>query len=157
MSGGLVVREGRAVREGGVVEVRFPNTCGVPGAAGCAGCGGERRVPAGRLGLVGPLGDGERVEVAVPGPALTRLALVCFAVPLAALLAGAWIGDAVAGAAGASSALVTGLPGLLALAGALLLVARRGGALVRWLELRVRVVSRSACGPAGPQADQDTR
>ncbi|MEQ8857821.1 MAG: SoxR reducing system RseC family protein [Pseudomonadales bacterium] len=132
-----IIREGQVVERDGSAVVRFRAGCAGPGRCVCVP--GERDVALEVLGLDAAATAGQRVSVAVTSAALSRLALTLFALPLAALLAGAWLGRAVAaGSAGAAEVWPAGL-GLTALAGTLILVTRRSGALVRSLKVNARL------------------
>ncbi len=145
-----VVRQGQAVAAGKSMLVRFSGCCG-SGApcVGCGpalGCGPAREIAAERLGLPGRLQEGDAVELGLSGRALTRVAVVCFAVPLAALLAGALLGDAIAASTGSGGDAAGALLGFAGLAVALLMAARRGPELARSLEVQARVASTAGDG-----------
>jgi hypothetical protein len=79
------------------------------------------------------------VTLLVDGGALTRLAVLLFALPLAALLVVAWGGSILAVQVGLAPDLVAALMGLGALGLTFSLMARSGGALLRMLKIRARL------------------
>lgn len=93
----------------------------------------SREVAPARLGLAARVG--ERVTVAVPEAALTRVAALLFGLPLAALLGGAWIGAALS----AGSDVVSALVGVVSLGLTLWLVTCSSGALARTLTVAARL------------------
>jgi positive regulator of sigma E activity len=105
--------------------------------AGCGCCGAfqrDRQIPLSWLAAGGEPRVGESITVEVPSAALTRVAAVLFAVPLAALLAGAWLGR-LAGGAALGADLTSGIAGLICLGSSLLVVARYGAAMAGMLRL----------------------
>ncbi len=148
-----VVRQGRAVAGGGgAMTVRFSGSCGAGacgvGCGNALGCGPAREIAARRLDLPDRLQAGDVVELGLSGRGLTRVALIWFAVPLGALLAGALLGDAAA-AAGFGGEAASALLGFAGLTVALLMAARQGPELVRLLEVRARVAGIAGDGIGG--------
>lgn len=141
MGEGWIVREGRAVAGAEGVRVRFGADCGGAGAGGCVGCIRNRdmEVDGARLSVGRHLRGGERVELALARHSLTRVALACFALPLATLVAGAAAGQGLAMALSLPPDPLSATGGVAALATALGVTVRRGEALTRALELRARV------------------
>jgi hypothetical protein len=163
-----IKREGAIVEHGGVAVVEFRSTCSladssladnspivyrsaddrgaeragaeVP-ASGCGMCGAgsARRLPVILLDLDASARPGDRVSVRVGAAALNRIAAVCFAVPLAALLAGAAVGRLLPAGPVIDADVSSGLVGLGCLALAFVMVGRNGGALLRMLELDARL------------------
>ncbi len=82
--------------------------------------------------------DAEELTLEVSARALTRVALMVFAVPLAALLAGAWMGRAAADVVGTGADMTSGLAGLACLATASAVMAGNGSAMVGMLNIRAR-------------------
>jgi positive regulator of sigma E activity len=110
-------------------------------ATGCCGCGtfGQaRQIPVAWLEAAAEPRTGDWLTVEVSVAALTRAAVWVFAVPLAALLAGAWLGAKAAGAFGLGPDIVSGAVGLGCLALASAFVSCHGGAVVGTLKLRSR-------------------
>lgn len=146
-----VVRQGRVVAGGGgAVTVRFSGSCGAGacdvGCGNALGCGPAREIAARRLDLPDRLQAGDVVELGLSGRGLTRVAVVWFAMPLGALLAGALLGDSAAGFGGEAASALLGFAGL---AVALLMAARQGPELVRLLEVRARVAGIAGDGIGG--------
>jgi positive regulator of sigma E activity len=152
-----VNREGSVVERGGVPVVEFHSACavargdGLPvpdraatasGGYGCAACsaGSARRLPVMLLALDDSARPGDQVSVRVGVAALNRLATVCFALPLVALLAGAAVAGLLPTASAIDADVVSGLVGLGCLALVFVMVGRSGGALLRMLDLHARLV-----------------
>lgn len=143
-------RHGRLVRPGQVVEteagpvVRFLPECGRADGA-CAlcgsgrgrGAGGAREIPLAWIAAGSEVRAGERVQVAVAADALTRLAVRLFGIPLMALVAGAWLGHAVAARAAFDPDLLAAGTGLICLAVAALAAARGGSPALHRLGLTI--------------------
>src|SRR6056297_2964352 len=145
MEHGWITRQGTVVHEHGLIEIRFQPGCGAATSA-CAGCpssggaGGARRLPATHLSFsdslqADDLRPGESITMAVRPASLTRVALVCFAAPLAALLAGAWLRESLAGRVGVDPDTAGATAGLGALVLVWLSITRNGPALLRMLKL----------------------
>jgi positive regulator of sigma E activity len=137
-----IARQGRVVDCHGSPVVRFTAQCGRDG--GCTGVCGmlpsrSPQIPLTRLDSAAGARYGDRVTLLVAGASLTRLACLVFALPLAALLAGAWLGEALAAVPGWPADFVSGLAGLAGLMAAGTWVASRGAALERGLHLMVRL------------------
>ena len=133
-SGCVVERHGRKI-------VRFdgdvPPACAAGG--GVCPCGlrtGATELDSGVLGVEAPAG--RRLEVSVSGGGVTRVAAILFAMPLVALMAAAWAGEAVAPRLGVSADAAAAGTGLAALALTAWLALRSGSALLRMLELNAR-------------------
>lgn len=90
------------------------------------------------LGFGADLRRGESVAVDVSARALSRVAAVVFALPLAALLAGAELGRWMAELAGLEAELTSAVAGLACLALASTIIAGHGGALVGMLKIVAR-------------------
>lgn len=87
------------VESSGGAVVRFAMSCAGCGSAGvCATARRRVEVPVRWLGFDRAPAPGDTVSVTVSAAALTRIALALFAAPLAVLLAGAWLGEHLAGA-----------------------------------------------------------
>ena len=147
----MVERHGRKI-------VRFDSDAGPACGAGSGGacpcgllpgspCGlrpGNRRglrrdareIDPGALGIDPPVGG--RLEVSVSAGGMSRVAAVLFAMPVAALLMGAWAGGALAGSVGLEGDVAAAVSGLVALGLACWLAMRSGSALLRMLELNAR-------------------
>lgn len=140
MAGPVIARQGCVVETGTGPVVRFAPGCGAEGVCACNGYRGpDRHLDAAAIGVASQALPGRPVTLLVERAALTRVALRLFAVPVAALLTGAWTGSALATRLGWPSDLPAALFGLGALAVTFALVARNGGALLRTLNLRARV------------------
>lgn len=142
MSGPWIARHGRVVEWHGHPVVRFTAPCGRDG--GCSGACGTLQsrlpqIPLTRLDSAAGARYGDRVTVLVTGDSLTRLACLVFALPLTMLLAGAWLGEAVAAASGWPPDVSSGLTGIAGLMAAGIWVASRGAALERNLQLTARL------------------
>lgn len=131
-----LARDGHVVeREGGPV-VRFSRAC--TACQGCSSFSGTRELPVTGLSATEPLMPGDAVTLTVPVAALTRVAGVLFGAPLAALLAGAWLGTLLAPPLGLGADLTSGLVGLGLLVAASLVVGRYGRTMTAMLDLKVR-------------------
>jgi len=141
----------------GAVEVVFGAGAGAdalqvtdgacPGT-GCGNCPGglsQQRmdVASAGLSLVGGVAPGDRVEVSVAAAGLVGIAARAFGVPLAGLLAGAWLGDL---AGGEPYSIALGIFGLVA---GLAWLSRSGAKLVGLLEFELHARP-LAVAPAGP-------
>lgn len=142
MAGQWLSRQGRVVESGGVPVVRFTPECGLS-RTGCAGhCGWRRpsaQIPVAWLNLPAGTGPGNDVVLAVAAASLTRLAAWVFGVPLAALLAGAWLGESIALALALPPDPGAGVVGLAFLLAASGLVARQGVTLGRMVKFTARL------------------
>jgi positive regulator of sigma E activity len=140
-----ISREGAIVERCGVPVIEFRSACSNDAAEragfGCATCtaGSARRLPVGLLDLDVSARLGDRVAVRVGAGSLNRIAAACFAVPLAALLAGAGLGRLLTAGTALDADVASGLVGLGCLALAFMIVGRNGGALLRMLELDARL------------------
>jgi positive regulator of sigma E activity len=94
-----------------------------------------RQIPVAWLDAIPDVRVGDSLTVEVASSALTQVAWMAFAVPLAVLLGGAWLGGTAAGILGLAPDTASGIAGLGCLALASTIMARRGGAMVRVLKL----------------------
>ncbi|MDZ7669163.1 MAG: SoxR reducing system RseC family protein [Gammaproteobacteria bacterium] len=142
MAGQWLSRRGRVVESDGAPVVRFTPECGLS-RTGCAGhCGWRRptaQIPVAWLNLPGDTSAGDRVVLSVAAGSLTRLAGWVFGVPLAALLAGAWLGELLAVRLALPPDPGGGIVGLAFLLAASGLVARQGVTLGRMVKLTARL------------------
>lgn len=149
--GARLFRAGRLVtRPDGSLEALFdPAVDAQAGSAptapacgsGCAACGRgrARRLPVTRAGAM----PGTAVELSVTRSGLVRSAGCAFGLPLGGLLAGGWLGAAVAGESGSM------LLGLAGLAAGLAWVRLNGAWLVGMLELQLRPCAQARAGTGG--------
>lgn len=128
-------RTGRVVERHGQPVVSFEVPCGAPdGACGCRMAGGNGGIPLAALGDTGArAGDIVILEASARG--LTRVAVRLFALPLAALLLGAWLVRVLPVFPPASADVVSGVFGLVCLAVTARVMARDGGAMVGMMGL----------------------
>ena len=132
-AGARLIRVGRVVESDGAAVVRFTPECTRSGS-GCRGCatGRAAQIPLSWLEVVArDVTAGEPVVVEVDASALTRVAATLFGAPLAALLGGAWLGTAAAGAVDLSADLVGAMAGLMSLMLACAAVIRYGHLVTR--------------------------
>ena len=115
------------VESEGIPVVRFAPECAWSGS-GCGGCATRRRAQISLTWLddAHDVPPGEPVAIEVDVPALTRVTAVLFGAPLAALMGGAWLGTAAAGAVDVSADLLGAMAGLMSLMLACMVVIRFG-------------------------------
>jgi hypothetical protein len=132
-----ISRQGTLVEHAGVPVVEFHGGC-LAADSGCKSCAGSsvRRLPASLLDLGAGM-PGDPITLRVAAASLNRVAAACFAVPLAALMAGAGAGQWLGAAVGVDADLVSGSMGLGFLVLALAAVVRHSDALLRLLDLDV--------------------
>lgn len=140
MSARHLRRLGRIEADGHGRTLRIGSGCE---AGACAGpCGlrrADRRIPlrwvaAGKANV----DVGDPAELCIRASGLTRVAFVCFGAPLLALIGAGWLAGAAGTHAGLSGDTLAAMTGLAAAGAVLALVARRGGGLVRLLEVTVQ-------------------
>jgi positive regulator of sigma E activity len=132
-------RSGLVVEHDGQRAVEFDPACSGAGA-GCGACG--TRSPAMSLALLNldqAARTGDRVDLRVAAGSLNRIAAACFAMPLAALLAGAGIGGCASAGTRFDADVASGVVGLCCLAVALAIITRSGSPLLRMLKLTARL------------------
>jgi positive regulator of sigma E activity len=94
-----------------------------------------RQIPVAWLDTIADVHAGDALTVEVASGPLTQVAWMTFAVPLAGLVGGAWLGGIAAGILGLAPDTASGIAGLGCLALASTIMTRRGGVMVRVLKL----------------------
>lgn len=130
------------VESGGRTVVRFAAGCCLPERGACSvacpcAAGASREVPFDRLSPDGDFRDAGTVVLSVPARALRRVAAVVFGAPLAALLAGGWLGTALARRAALDPDAVGALVALAGLGLVVAMVVGRGRMLTHMLSVNV--------------------
>jgi positive regulator of sigma E activity len=111
-------------------------------AAGCSGACGrrpvERSIPLRWIPVDGRVPRvGDQAEISVQALGLTRVAAICFGLPLFAMIGAGWLAGLAAARVGFVGDTLTAVAGLLSAGAVLMVVSRHGPALVRYLQLRV--------------------
>jgi positive regulator of sigma E activity len=134
-------RGGRVVHDDHGPVLHIGAECTAAGCSGAGACGrpvAERSIPLRWIPVDGrDPGVGDWVEISVQAVGLTRVAAICFGLPLLVLIGASWLVGVAAMRAGFAGDTLPAVVGLLSAGAMLMLVSRHGPQLVQQLQLRV--------------------